>query len=720
VRARRIASVVLAALGCICVAAALVAGYVRTTVLDSEQFADRATSALQEPAVRDAIAREITDQAILRADRDLVAIRPLVETAAGVIVSTPAFRSLFHTAARDLHRTVFTRDRSTATLTIADVGVLLSGALRRLDPKAARGLPAGFAAHLSSGADAVNALDAVDYVDRVQALAWLSAIAAVLLLAGAIAVAPGRSRAVVHVGVAIAIAGGVVTLAYQLGRAELLARFPLPADRAAAGDVWDAFLSDLRMWSLVTLAAGTVIAAAAASLLRPVDVRRPLARAWAVVTTVPVTPWRRVARALALIAAGVLIVVQRWWMLDLALILAGVFVLYQGVEELLRMIAESSARRQAAARAKAGGGAPKDEDGEPVAAGPSLRGVAPWLAGGVAVLLIAVLVAALFGSGATRPAEAAAEVTTCNGRAELCDRPLDEVAFAGTHNSMSGYRDWLFVQQERGIRGQLDDGVHALMLDAYFGRKVGRRVLTELPAGRQDAARKELGSAGVDAGLRIRESLLGGDAEPGPRGVWMCHGFCELGAKPLVDGLREVTDFLVANPGEVLLIVVQDEGPPPAAIAKAVDESGLRPFVWTGPVGPPWPTLGEMIESGGRVLMLYENGPGDPAVPWYHDAYRSMQETPYHFTKPSQMSCAPNRGPADASLFLINHWIDTSPAPRPSNAAKVNAYTPLLERARRCERERKRMPNILAVDFYRTGELLRVTDTLNGFGPDAA
>jgi len=62
----------------------------------------------------------------------------------------------------------------------------------------------------------------------------------------------------------------------------------------------------------------------------------------------------------------------------------------------------------------------------------------------------------------------------------------------------------------------------------------------------------------------------------------------------------------------------------------------------------------------------------------------------------------------------MNHWSETSPAPKPSNAQIVNAYDFLLKRARACRRERKMMPNLIAVDFYRTGDLLRVVDTMNG------
>ena len=56
------------------------------------------------------------------------------------------------------------------------------------------------------------------------------------------------------------------------------------------------------------------------------------------------------------------------------------------------------------------------------------------------------------------------------------------------------------------------------------------------------------------------------------------------------------------------------------------------------------------------------------------------------------------------------------PLPLPSDAEKVNAYEPLLARARECERIRGQIPNLIAVNFYRRGDLFRVVDTLNGVG----
>jgi len=691
-------------LASVCLIVALLAGYLRTTVLDSDQFADRATSALSKQPVRDLIARQITDQAVLRANRDLIAVRPVVETAASAVVGSGAFRSLFRTAARDLHRTVFTNDRSTATLTLLDVGVLLSSALEQFAPQVAKQLPVDFSAKLDAGETALDSIELATAADDFERLAWIFGILTLLLLAGGIALAPRRTRAIVHAGISIAVAGALIVIAYQLGRSAVLGRFSAPGDQAAAGAVWDAFLLDLRTWALVCLAAGTVVAAAAASVLRPVDVRVPLRRVWDVIATTPVSPWRRVGRALAFIVAGVLFIAWRQALLDIALVLVGVYVLYQGVAELLRMLTETRTREDAAA------GVAVERS--------KRRRAAPWIAGGVAALLLLVLAGALIGTGATKPAEASAD-TGCNGHVELCDRPLDDVAFAGTHNAMSSatYPNWLFAQQEKGLSGQLDDGVRALLIDAHFGNRVGGRVLTDLNGrDEREAAEESLGPRGFEAAMRIRDSLLGGNAPRGPREMWLCHGFCEVGALPLTQGLKEVTDFVVKRPRQVVLIVIQDEGPAPQDLAKAFDDAGLTPYVYKGALPHSragWPTLGELIDSSQRVVVMVEKHAYDPSVPWIHNAYDYTQETPYHFTDPSQFSCAANRGPKDAPLFLLNHWIDTSPAPRPSNAARVNTYDVLLGRARECEKERGLLPNIVAVDFYKTGDVMKVVDTLN-------
>jgi hypothetical protein len=119
-------------------------------------------------------------------------------------------------------------------------------------------------------------------------------------------------------------------------------------------------------------------------------------------------------------------------------------------------------------------------------------------------------------------------------------------------------------------------------------------------------------------------------------------------------------------------------------------------------------------------VVMAENHAGN--VPWYHLAYEhALQETPFRFTKAAQLtdpamlgaSCRPHRGPASAPLFLLNNWVDTTPNPRPSLAAVVNARAALLARAQTCQRLRSRVPNLVAVDFYRRGDVLGVVQALN-------
>jgi hypothetical protein len=228
----------------------------------------------------------------------------------------------------------------------------------------------------------------------------------------------------------------------------------------------------------------------------------------------------------------------------------------------------------------------------------------------------------------------------------------------------------------------------------------------------------EIGQEAFDAALRVRDRLVtGGDGE---HQIYLCHRFCELGAVPLDQALGQIRDFVVSHPNQVLVIVNEDYVSPKDFVA-AVEKSGLDEYAYSGRIGPFRPTLGEMISSGHRVVLMAEHDAGDVA-PWYRDGYRDvLQETPYSFKRVSELTdpatlaktCKPNRGSSDNPLFLLNHWIDTSPAPKPSNAAQVNDYKALLARAQKCERLRHQVPNLVAVDFYATGDLMKVIDKLN-------
>ncbi|MGB6425685.1 MAG: hypothetical protein WBF18_10450, partial [Solirubrobacterales bacterium] len=119
-----------------------------------------------------------------------------------------------------------------------------------------------------------------------------------------------------------------------------------------------------------------------------------------------------------------------------------------------------------------------------------------------------------------------------------------------------------------------------------------------------------------------------------------------------------------------------------------------------------------------RLFVMAERDGGDPT--WYRKQFEITQETPFKFEKPDQLtkpnSCRENRGPSDAPFFLMNNWVDTSPAPRPTNAKVVNQKKFLLDRVEICTEVRGVQPTILAVDFYRQGDVVGAVDELNGVG----
>ncbi|KAF7360516.1 F-box domain-containing protein [Mycena venus] len=103
-----------------------------------------------------------------------------------------------------------------------------------------------------------------------------------------------------------------------------------------------------------------------------------------------------------------------------------------------------------------------------------------------------------------------------------------------------------------------------------------------------------------------------------------CHTSCTLfDGGPVVDYLKTVKSFIDANPNEVLtLIFTNPEGQSPLNVWKpAFDEAGISDLAFVPPSLPAkqsdWPTLGEMIDSGKRVVVFLDAKADDPdSVPF--------------------------------------------------------------------------------------------------------
>ena len=704
-RWRRRAARTLVVLAALAIMLALVAAYARQATVDSDQFANRATDALSDDSVRSLVAEKITDEVVLKNEADLLAARPVIESVASEIVGGRAFLGLWRTAVRDVHRALFKRDQSTVTLTIADVGTVLAAALQEVRPALARELRS--TERVEVVRENIGSLSAtlVDVAERVRILAILLILLSLAFVAGALYVSPDRRDTVIELGLGAAAAGGVLIVAYSIVRSSVAGELETPEEQAAARAVWDAFLGDLRTEAWILAGAGAVVAAAASSLVKPLPFGRPLRVAVDWMAREPEGRPGRALRGAGFIAAGVFVLVDRAAVLTLLLNALGIYLIYEGVAAILRLVyspEEQAERRRAPAPA---------------------RRVDRRRAAAVAIpaALVAAVVIAFLGTGGTTVAAPAKG--PCNGHDELCERPLDEVALATTHNSMSvPLPGWYSAMQERPIAEQLTDGIRGLQIDTHYADRLPNGKVRTYFGSREELQRRVkadgVSEDSVDAALRLRDRL--GFEGEGERGMYLCHSFCELGATPLESVLQDMRTFLVANPAAVVVVVNQDYVTPEDFVG-AVRDADLEELVYTVPASGAWPTMREMVDSGRRLVLLAENHAG--AAPWYQLAYESLtEETPYSFNKVVQLtdpdkldkSCEPNRGPEGAPLFLVNHWITTDPVPLPSNAAKVNAYDPLLARARDCARVRDHVPNMVAVNFYLEGDVFRVVDTLNG------
>jgi len=355
----------------------------------------------------------------------------------------------------------------------------------------------------------------------------------------------------------------------------------------------------------------------------------------------------------------------------------------------------------------------------PARARPALRpGVT--LPGARAAAALALVLAAGFGlaavlrAGGDDPAgaEAAAErPAACNGARRLCERRLNEVVFAGTHNSMSAADEpgWLFANQRHSIERQLEDGIRLFLIDPHWGVPVAdNRVRTDLQAEGTSRNRlaKALGPEAVRTAERLAGRVGGGDLDGAPQ-VWLCHSLCELGATKMSDALETYRDWLDEHPGE-LLVLFLEPSVPAWAVERQFARAGLLPRVARLRRDQPLPTLEALLERGRQLVVLGERDTGD--LPWYLEGFDWIQDT--ELGESATSTCARRHGEADSPIFMLNHWVDAFP-PRPSANARVNSAKAIVERAERCERARGLRPAVIAVDHYERGGVVAAAAELN-------
>ena len=694
------ASIVLVVVGALLLFAGTVTLYAREEVIDREAFADRAVAALDDDGVRHLVSREIVVNLVDRGSTDLVAARPLLESVVEAIVQTQPFRSVFRRAALEANQVFFVRERSDTLVNLGDAATVLEFGVRSVSPKLGREIPADIDPE-------VFKLDRDDFAgqtlalaDKLRLLGWLLPALALVAFVGSVLVAPERRVAVLRIGVGIAAAGTLLAVTLLILRSRVLAGVVGSDEvtdtevRSAVRGLLDAYLGDLVGWGLLLALLGVVTAGAAAAL-DPGDVEAPARRLIGRAVARPQTTGGRALRGLAALALGVWVVLSPTLAVQVAAIAGGAYLVFFGVTELLALLGRAE---------------------RPV--GEAVRRRALAMAGAVGVVAVAallVVVVVITGAERDQQARAAVPAEGCNGSKALCNRQLNEVAFAGTHNSFSAADSpgWYIANQRRAIPRQLDDGIRLFLIDAHWGVQLDNgKVLTDFDTEQRDRNKvaKALPPAVLQAAERLVGHRLGGSTAEGEPGVWLCHTVCELGATRMDDTLEQMREFLEANPGEVVILFVEPYVKP-ADIAKLFNEAGLDRYLAELSRDEPLPTLGELVDSGKRMIVFTEKD-ADGTYPWYLDGFSFVQDTPLGATTIKELSCRRERGDADSPLLMLNNWADVFPpqlrANRPFQTKKF-----LLQRAHECERKRGMPVNMIAVDFYDQGAVVEAVKQLN-------
>ncbi len=271
-------------------------------------------------------------------------------------------------------------------------------------------------------------------------------------------------------------------------------------------------------------------------------------------------------------------------------------------------------------------------------------------------------------------AEEVETITACNGDLSLCDKRLNEVAYATTHNAHSTLPDdflALTANQDLTATEQLNAGVRALNIKTYY------------------------------------------NADCGTMGHNLYHGFAFLGCRLVNDFLTEVKTWLDANPNEVLIYTIEGSSPL-AELQKSFTATGYDTLLYQHTTGEEWPTLRELIATGKRVV-IFTSRSGNENATGYHSYWGNVFGNDYAAESRTDFSCdLDNRGNnASGDFFLMNHFI-TRLTPQQDSSAAINQFDYLNARASACRDQQQKIPNFVMIDFMGEGEVMRVVDALNG------
>ncbi|KAF8303113.1 PLC-like phosphodiesterase [Clavulina sp. PMI_390] len=189
--------------------------------------------------------------------------------------------------------------------------------------------------------------------------------------------------------------------------------------------------------------------------------------------------------------------------------------------------------------------------------------------------------------------------------------------------------------------------------------------------------------------------------------------------------LSTVKSWLDTNPNEVVTLLITngdaisipDFWVPAFTNADIIKYTFVPPASASGKTG--WPTLGDMIDAGTRLVVFMDANSNTTAAPYILPEFNFVWETPFDVTD-NTFPCKVDRG-TSSSMLLINHFLDTDvlgtgiDIPARSQAGTTNSQTSILADANGCTSLNGGLaPTFVLLDFVDQGQAIATGNFLNG------
>ncbi|KAJ1326698.1 1-phosphatidylinositol phosphodiesterase [Microdochium nivale] len=269
----------------------------------------------------------------------------------------------------------------------------------------------------------------------------------------------------------------------------------------------------------------------------------------------------------------------------------------------------------------------------------------------------------------------------CNNYPEFCNRKYSNITEVACHNSPFITPNNVAANQQYDVISQLNDGARLLQAQMQF------------PSG---------------------------SSVP-----HFCHTSCDIyDAGPITEWLSKVATWVATHPYDVVTILLGNGDYSSASkYVPYIEDSGILRYIYTPPKAPmyleDWPTLGEMILQGKRVVMWMDYVAEQDKYPWLFDEFPQMSETPYDPTNnsfPCNIQRPPDLPEKDVKnrLYMMNHNLNielsllgiSMPVPARTELNVTNAqegFGSLGLSVNGCLDMWGRPPNFLNVDYYNYG-----------------